>query len=48
MGKLVRCITSDGAIMATAVDSTDIVARAEQIHKPSAVVTAALGRLLEE
>ncbi len=29
-----------------AVDSTDIVYRAEQIHKTSAVVTAALGRLL--
>ncbi len=46
MGKLIRCITNDGAVMATAVDSTDIVARAEQIHKTSAVVTAALGRLL--
>ena len=46
MGKLVRCITSDGAIMACAVDSTDIVAKAEQIHSTSAVVTAALGRLL--
>jgi len=32
--------------MATAVDTTDIVARAEQIHSTSAVVTAALGRLL--
>lgn len=46
MGKLIRCITSDGAVMATALDSTDIVARAEGIHKTSAVVTAALGRLL--
>ena len=46
MGKLIRCITSDGAVMATALDSTDIVARAEEIHKTSAVVTAALGRLL--
>lgn len=46
MGKLIRCITSDGQVMATAVDTTDIVARAEQIHKTSAVVTAALGRLL--
>lgn len=46
MGKLIRCITSDGAIMATAVDTTDIVAQAEQYHKTSAVVTAALGRLL--
>lgn len=32
--------------MATAVDTTDIVAKAEQIHSTSAVVTAALGRLL--
>lgn len=32
--------------MATALDSTDIVAKAESLHKTSAVVTAALGRLL--
>ena len=32
--------------MATAIDSTEIVATAEQLHKTSAVVTAALGRLL--
>ncbi|MEE1239656.1 MAG: Hsp33 family molecular chaperone HslO [Acutalibacteraceae bacterium] len=46
MSKLIRCITSDGAVMATAIDSTEIVATAEQLHKTSAVVTAALGRLL--
>ena len=46
MGKLIRCITSDGLVMASAVDSTDIVSKAEEIHKTSAVVTAALGRLL--
>ncbi len=46
MGQLIRCITSDGMIAATALDSTDIVARAEQIHTTSAVVTAALGRVL--
>lgn len=46
MGKLIRTITSDGAIMATALDSTDIVAKAEQYFQTSAVVTAALGRLL--
>ncbi|MBR6573035.1 MAG: Hsp33 family molecular chaperone HslO [Clostridia bacterium] len=46
MGKLIRCITSDGEVMATAVDTTDIVAKAEQIHTTSAVITAALGRLL--
>lgn len=46
MGKLIRCITSDGAVMATAIDSTDIVNEAERIHKTSAVTSAALGRLL--
>lgn len=46
MGKLIRCITSDGQVMATAVDTTDIVSYAEKVHKTSAVVTAALGRLL--
>ncbi len=46
MGKLIRCITSDGLVAATALDSTDIVARAEALHGTSAVVTAALGRLL--
>ncbi len=46
MAKLIRCITSDGAIMVSAIDSTDIVAKAEELHKTSAVITAALGRLL--
>ncbi len=32
--------------MVSAVDSTDIVAKAEQLHKTSAVTTAALGRML--
>ena len=46
MGKLIRAIASDGSVMCCAIDSTDMVAQAEQIHKTSAVVTAALGRLL--
>ncbi len=46
MGKLIRCIDTAATVMAMVIDSTDIVARAEQIHQPSAVVTAALGRLL--
>lgn len=46
MGKLVRCLTTDGTVVALALDATDIAARAEQIHQTSAVVTAALGRLL--
>ncbi len=46
MGKLLRCITSDGCVSAMAIDATDIASRAEEIHDTSAVVTAALGRLL--
>ncbi len=46
MGKIIRCLTTDGAVMAMALDATDIVSRAEDIHHPSAVVTAGLGRLL--
>lgn len=46
MDKIIRCITSDGAIMASAIDSTDIVYKASIIHKTSPVATAALGRLL--
>ena len=33
MGKLVRCISTDGALTAMAVNSTDIVSEAERIHK---------------
>ncbi|MBC8569559.1 Hsp33 family molecular chaperone HslO [Zongyangia hominis] len=46
MGKLVRALSEDGGIVCIALDSTDIVAQAERIHQTSAVVTAALGRLL--
>ncbi len=46
MGKIVRCITSDGTVMAVGIDSTDIVNEAVRIHETSAVVSAALGRLL--
>ena len=46
MGKLIRCITSDGLVIAAGIDSTDICRKAEEIHQTSAVVTAALGRLL--
>lgn len=46
MSKVIRCLTSDAAVMAMVLDSTGIVARAEQLHHPSAVVTAGLGRLL--
>lgn len=46
MGKIVRYMSNDGALVVTAVDTTDIVSRAEEIHKTSAVTSAALGRLL--
>ena len=46
MGNLLRAITQDGAVAVTAIDSTAIVSEMERIHKTSAVVTAALGRLL--
>jgi len=46
MGKLLRAITSDGAILATVLNSTDMCARAEQVHKSSATITAAMGRLM--
>ena len=45
MSIIKRAISADGSVVASALDSTDIVAKIEQYHKPSAVVTAALGRL---
>ncbi|PWL43115.1 MAG: Hsp33 family molecular chaperone HslO [Clostridiales bacterium] len=45
MARLTRALSADGSVMAMAIDSTDIAARIEQIHKTSAVVTAATGRL---
>ena len=46
MGKIVRTLSKDGLVRCCAVDSTDAISRMEQIHKTSAVVTAAEGRLL--
>ena len=46
MGRIVRTISRDGGVLCCAIDSTDMVAAAEQIHGTSAVVTAALGRLM--
>ena len=46
MGKIVRYITQDGSAFVIAADTTDVVSKAEQIHKTSAVTTAALGRLM--
>ena len=46
MAQIVRTISRDGGVVCSAIDSTDIAAEAERIHKTSATVTAALGRLL--
>lgn len=46
MGRILRVISSDGSVMMCIADTTDVVSKAENIHKTSAVVTAALGRLL--
>ena len=46
MGKLIRAISQNWAAVCWALDSTDMVATLERYHQPSAVVTAAAGRLL--
>lgn len=46
MNRSVRYISSDGALVMLAADTTEMAERAQQIHKTSAVTSAALGRLL--
>lgn len=46
MATITRAISQNGGVVISVIDSTSLVSRAEQIHKTSAVVTAALGRLL--
>lgn len=46
MGKLIRAISGNGMAVCYALDSTDMVGELERIHRSSAVVTAATGRLL--
>lgn len=43
---MVRAISENGGIVVCAIDSTEIVSEMQQVHKTSAVVSAALGRLL--
>lgn len=45
MGRIVRTISADASCVCSAIEGTNIVAEIERIHKTSAVVTAALGRL---
>ena len=44
--RLVRAITSDGMVKATAVTTRDLTERARNIHTTLPVATAALGRTL--
>ncbi len=46
MDRIVRYITSDGALMASAIDSSDTVYTAQKIHGLSPTAAAALGRLM--
>ncbi len=46
MGKIVKTISADGAVICFCADTTDIAGEAERLHKTSAVVTAAMGRLM--
>ena len=46
MDHIIRGMSRDGYVKAVAIVSTDLVERARQIHKTTAVATAALGRAL--
>lgn len=46
MDRIIRTITSDGSLMAAAIDSTQLVYTAQQLHKLTKTSCAALGRLL--
>ncbi len=45
MGRIVRTISKDAAVVCSAIEAADIVGEIEKIHETSAVVTAAMGRL---
>lgn len=46
MGQLLRALSKDGLVKMTAVELTDAVERARNIHRTLPVVTAALGRTM--
>lgn len=46
MDRIIRTITSDGSLMASAIDSTDLVYTAQRLHRLTKTSCAALGRLL--
>ena len=41
MDRIIRTITTNGAIMAVAIDSSDLVYTAQKLHGTSPVATAA-------
>ena len=44
--RIIRCITSDGAVMVCAAETSQLVYTASKLHLTSAAASAALGRLL--
>lgn len=46
MDRIIRMITTDGSLMASAIDSSDLVYTAQQLHSLTKTSCAALGRLL--
>lgn len=46
MAELIRGLSENGGIVFCGINSTDIVCKAERLHKTSATCSAALGRLL--
>ena len=46
MAELIRGLSDNGGVVFCGVDSTDIVCKAERLHRTSATCSAALGRLL--
>ena len=46
MAELIRGLSDNGGIVFCGIDSTDIVCKAEQLHKTSATCSAVPGRLL--
>lgn len=46
MDKIIRCVTHDGSLVASVVDSSDIVYTAQELHGLTKTTGAAFGRLL--
>lgn len=46
MDRIIRCITANGSLMAAAIDSTETVMVAQELHKLTATTSAVLGRAL--